>query len=107
MKIASALSRAARQPWNKGKVIRQKPPLNLRETRRIRTRFSVAAKARELALFNLPIDNKLRGCDLVTLRVCNVAPGNHVVSWACVIQHKTREPVRFESTEQTHAAVLA
>ena len=56
-------------PWNKGKLIGQKPPLKLREIWALRTRLEMGGKTKELALFNLAIDSKLRGCDLVQLRV--------------------------------------
>ena len=67
----------------------------------------MTGKTRELALFNLAIDSKLRGCDLVALRVRDIARGNDVVARASVVQHKTREPVRFELTDQTREAVQA
>ena len=55
-------------PWNKGKLIGQKPPLKLKEIWAIRIRLQLANRIRDLALFNLAIDSKLRGCDLVKLR---------------------------------------
>ena len=67
-----------RGPWNKGKVSGQKLPLKLKEIRAIRIRLQLAKQARELALFNLAIDSKLRGCDLVSLRVCDIAQGDTV-----------------------------
>ena len=67
-------------PWNKGKLIGQKPPLQLRELWDLRTRLEMAGNTKELALFNLAIDRKLRGCDLVQLRVNDVAHGGEVVS---------------------------
>jgi len=94
-------------PWNKGKLIGQKPPLKLREIWALRTRLEMAGKTKELALFNLAIDSKLRGCDLVQLRVNDVAPGGEVLTRASVIQQKTRAPVRFELTEPTGVAVAA
>ena len=86
-------------PWNKGKLIGQKPPLKLPAVWAIRTRLQMAGNSRELALFNLAIDSKLRSCDLVTLRVLDVAHGNHVLSRASVTQQKTKQPVRFELSE--------
>ncbi|CRI64191.1 hypothetical protein THIOKS11770034 [Thiocapsa sp. KS1] len=65
----------------------------------------MAGKTRELALFNPAIDSNLRGCDLVALRARDIAHGNHVIAWTSVVQHKTREPVRFELTDQTREAV--
>ncbi len=64
-------------------------------------------RSRELALFNLAIDSKLRSCDLVTLRVLDVAHGDHVLSRASVTQQKTKQPVRFELSEQTREAIRA
>ena len=60
---------------------------------------------RDLAMFNLAIDSKLRGCDVVALKVENIAPGGYVVDRATVRQKKTGQPVRFELTEQTRQAV--
>lgn len=62
-------------PWNKGRLIGQRPPLRLRDIWAIRIRLQLTGRTRELALFNLAIDSKLRGCDLVALRVCDVAQG--------------------------------
>jgi hypothetical protein len=62
-----------RIPWNKGKLIGQKPPLKLKEIWAIRIRLQLSNRIRDLALFNLAIDSKLRGCDLVKLRVLDVA----------------------------------
>ena len=94
-------------PWNKGKLIGQKPPLKLREIWALRTRLEMGGKTKELALFNLAIDSKLRGCDLVQLRVNDVARGGEVLTRASVIQQKTHEHVRFELTEPTRVAVSA
>lgn len=99
---------AAQQiPWNKGKLVGQKPPLRLKEIWAIRIRLQLAKKARELALFNLAVDSKLRGCDLVSLRVCDVAQGNRIAARAMVLQSKTKRPVQFELTEQTREAISA
>ena len=92
-------------PWNKGKLLGQKPPLKLKEIWAIRIRLQLDHRARELALFNLAIDSKLRGCDLVGLRVHDVVQGSHVAARAIVIQKKTQRPVQFEITEQTRDAV--
>ncbi|NEX23330.1 tyrosine-type recombinase/integrase [Thiorhodococcus mannitoliphagus] len=105
MKTNTTASQAAHEPWNKGKLIGQKPPLKLHEIWTVRTQLRMAGKTRELALFNLAIDSKLCGCDLLSLRVRDIAHGNHVVSRASVVQHKTQEPVRFELTEQRREAV--
>ena len=93
--------------WNQGRLVGPKPPFKLKEIWEIRIRLQLAARTRELALFNLAIDSKLRGCDLVNLRVGDVTHGGRVVNRAAVIQHKTRQPVRFDLTEQTRDAVQA
>ena len=94
-------------PWNKGKLIGQKPPLKLEEIWAIRIRLQLDHRTRELALFTLAIDSKLRGCDLVGLRVRDVVQGSHVAPRAIVMQKKTQRPVQFEITEQTRDAVAA
>ena len=91
-------------PWNKGKLLGQKPPLKLKEIWAIRIRLQLDQRTRELALFNLAIDSKLRGCDLVALRVHDVVQGGHVANRAIVMQKKTQRPVQFELTEQTRDA---
>ncbi len=88
-----------------GKDHRQKPPLKLREVWSIRVRLQIAGRARDLALFNLAIDSKLRGCDLVALRVGDVSLSGKVQSRAVVLQRETGRPVQFEITEQTRDAV--
>ena len=94
-------------PWNKGKLLGQKPPLKLKEIWAIRIRLQLDHRARELALFNLAIDSKLRGCDLVGLRVHDVVQGRTIAPRAVVMQKKTQRPVQFEITEQTRDAVAA
>lgn len=94
-----------RQPWNKGRFIGPKPPLQPRHVWAIRTRLQLAGRIRDLALFNLAIDSKLRGCDVVSLRVEDVAPHGHAIDRATVRQRKTGRPVKFEITEQTRQAV--
>ena len=94
-------------PWNKGKLLGQKPPLKLKEIWAIRIRLQLARQARELGLFNLAIDSKLRGCDLVGLRVHDVVHGSRVAARAIVMQKKTERPVQFEITEQTRDAITA
>src|SRR6202521_5919038 len=90
-----------------GQAARQKPPLKLKEIWAIRVRLQLAGRSRELALFNLAIDSKLRGCDLVGLRVHDVVHGSRVAARAIVMQRKTERPVQFEITEQTRDAVTA
>ena len=93
--------------WNRNHIVGQKPPLKPREVWSIRTRLQVAGAERDLALFNLAIDSKLRGCDLVTITVGNVALSGSVRDRAVIVQKKTGRPVQFEITEQTRAAVGA
>ena len=92
-------------PWNKGKLIGQKLPLKLKEIWAIRVRLQLACKLRDLALFNLAIDSKLRCCDLVQLQVEDVVHGLQVAKRAIVMQQKTHKPVQFEITEQTRSSI--
>lgn len=94
-----------RAPWNKGKLIGAKPPLRQGHVWSIRTRLQLEKRVRDLALFNLAIDSKLRGCDVVAVRVDDVAPNGYTVDRATVRQKKTGRPVRFELTEQTRQAI--
>jgi integrase len=96
-----------REPWNKGKLVGQKAPLKLKDIWAIRVRLEMFDRKRELALFNLAIDSKLRGCDLVQLRVRDVAHGERIVARAIVMQQKTQRPVQFEITEPTRKSVYA
>ncbi len=91
--------------WNKGKLVGQKAPLKLKEIWAIRVRPQLTNRIRELALFDLAIDSKLRACDLTQLKVRDVAHGNHVSSRAIIMQQKTQKPVQFEITEQTRTAI--
>src|SRR6516165_1734938 len=93
------------QPWNKGKLTGAKPPLSPKHVWAVRTRLQLLKRFRDLALFNLAIDSKLRGCDLVGLRIADVAPHGYAVDRASVRQRKTGRPVRFEVTEQTRQAI--
>ncbi|WP_046867220.1 tyrosine-type recombinase/integrase [Microvirga massiliensis] len=92
-------------PWNRCKLIGPKPPLKTREIWSIRVRLQVAQRVRDLALFNLALDSKLRACDLVALRVGDVALNGRVRSRATIMQRKTGQPVQFEIAEQTREAV--
>jgi hypothetical protein len=97
--------RPQHNPWNKGRIIGQKRPLKPRDVWTIRVRLQLEGRKRHLALFNLAIDSKLRGCDLVRLQTDDVCVGGRVRDRATVIQKKTGRPVQFEITEQTRAAV--
>ena len=91
--------------WNKGKLTGQKPPLKLKEIWAIRIRLQLNNRVRDLALFNLAIDSKLRACDLVKLKVQDVSHGGHISKRAMIMQQKTHQPVQFETTEQTREAI--
>jgi integrase len=99
--------RKHRSAWNKGRLLGQKPPLKPKEIWSIRIRLQLANKLRDLALFNLALDSKLRGCDLVSLLVRDVYQGTVVASRAIIMQRKTQRPVQFEITEATREAVAA
>jgi integrase len=95
----------ARIPWNKGKLIGPRPPLRPKHVWAIRTRLQIEQEIRDLALFNLAIDSKLRGCDVVAVKVDDVAPNGYAVDRAMVRQKKTGRAVQFELTEQTRQAI--
>jgi integrase len=103
----STIPSIQRDPWNKGKLVGQKAPLKLKEMWAIRVRLQLADRRRELALFNLAIDSKLRRCDLVKLRVRDVCQGQLIASRSIVLQQKTQRPVQFEITEPTRDALAA
>src|SRR5215216_4824050 len=92
-------------PWNKGKLIGAKPPLRPSQVWSIRAKLQIAGRTRDLALFNLAIDSKLRACYVLAVRVNDVASNGYVTHRAPVRQKKTGRPVRFELTEQTRQAL--
>ena len=94
-------------PWNKGRLTGQKRPLKPKDVWAIRVRLQLKRRTRDLALFNLAIDSKLRGCDLVRLQVDDVCAGGRVRDRATIIQKKTGRPAQFEITEQTRASIRA
>ena len=96
---------AQHTPWNKGKLIGQKLPLKASQVWSIRTLLAKSENKRDLALFNLAIDSKLRGCDLVSLKRRDVAHSNRILSRATIMQRKTQSPVTFEITEKTKNAL--
>src|SRR5262245_41518298 len=96
---------STRPPWNKGKITGPKPPLRPGHVWSIRARLHLEKHTRDLALFNLAIDSKLRSCDLVALRVDDVAPNGYAIDRANIRQRKTGRPVRFELTEQTRQSL--
>ena len=92
-------------PWNKGKLTGAKPPLRPKHVWSIRTKLQIEGRIRDLAMFNLAIDSKLRGCNIVAIRVEDVAAGGYTADRATVRQKKTGRPVRFELSEQTRQAI--
>ena len=91
--------------WNKGKIVGQKAPLKLKDIWAIRIRLQLGHRTRELALFDLGLDSKLRACDFVRLRVRDICHGDRVSTRAIVMQQKTSQPVQFEITPPTREAV--
>ena len=83
-------------PWNRSRFRGQKPPLKPKQIWGIRARLQICKRFRDLALFELALDSKLRGCDLVRVKVSDVALNGVVRSRATVIQRKTDRPVQFE-----------
>ena len=96
---------ARRTPWSKGELIGAKPPLRPSHVWSIRTKLQMEGLKRDLVLFNLAIDSKLRGCDVVAVRVDDVAPNGYALDRATVRQRKTGRPVRFELTDQARQAI--
>jgi integrase len=100
------IDRPTRRPaWNRGKLVGAKPPLQPSHVWSIRTKLQMQGRIRDLALFNLAIDSKLRGCDVVAVRVEDVAPCGYALDRATIRQKKTGRPVRFELTDQTRQAI--
>jgi integrase len=104
MTIENLISSRRRDPWNKGRLIGQKRPLKPKDVWTIRVRLHLEGRKRDLAMFNLAIDSKLRGCDLIRVRIDDVCAGGRVRDRATVSQKKTSRPVQFEITEQTRSA---
>lgn len=96
---------SAHIPWNKGKLTGPKPPLQPKHIWAIRTHLQLLHKVRDLALFNLALDSKLRGCDVVAIKVEDIAPNGYALDRAMVRQRKTGRPVKFEITENTREAI--
>ncbi len=92
-------------PWNKNKIIGQKRPLKISQIWGIRIRLELTNNIRDLALFNLALDSKLRGCDLLALKVKDVAHGSIMQSRAIITQKKTGSPVQFEITSNTRKSL--
>jgi len=105
MTIENPISSQQRVPWNKGRLIGQKRPLKPKDVWTIRVRLQIEGRKRDLAMFDLAIDSKLRGCDLVRLKIDDVLSGERVRDRATIVQKETGRPVQFEITEQTRAAI--
>ncbi len=105
--METTASSTYREPWNKGKIVGQKAPFKLKDIWALRVRLQLDNRIRELALFNLGIDSKLRGCDLVALKVRDVCHGDSVATRVIVMQHKTLRPVQFEITAASRDALQA
>ena len=105
--METSKSTTPHEPWKKGKIVGQKAPFKLKDIWALRVRLQMEKRVRELALFNLGIDSKLRGCDLVSLKVRDVCHGDQVATRAIVMQHKTKRPVQFEITPNTRDALQA
>src|SRR4029079_9657254 len=101
----NATPASKRVPWNKGKLTGARPPLRPKHVWAIRTKLQMERQIRDLALFNLAIDSKLRGCDVVAVKVDDVAPNGYAIDRATVRQRKTGHPVRFELTEKSRQAI--
>jgi site-specific recombinase XerD len=100
-------SRSTRAPWNKGKVIGRKLPLSQKQIRSIRIRLNSARQIRELALFNLAIDSNLNACDIVQLRVRDIAKGRRILSRTTIAQLQSERAIQFEITDETRDSVAA
>jgi integrase len=92
-------------PWNKGKLVGQKPALKQKEVWEIRVHLQMRHKIRDLAMFNLAIDSKLRSCDLVKLKVRDIQRGSTILNRTSIVQQKTHQAVQFEITEHTRTAL--
>ncbi|MDI4239551.1 tyrosine-type recombinase/integrase, partial [Bradyrhizobium sp. Arg237L] len=106
IEVLSTIEKVSKHvPWNKGKIVGAKPPLRPKHVWSIRTTLQVEGRLRDLALFNVAIDSKLRGCDVVALKVDDIAPSGYAADRASIRQKKTGRPVKFELTESTRQAV--
>ena len=103
--IENSANRHASTPsLEPGQTSRAKPPLRPKHVWSIRTRLQLETKKRDLAMFNLGIDSKLRGCDVIAVMVEDVAARRYCRSGDCPPK-KTGRPVKFEMSEQTRQAV--
>jgi len=105
MSIHGIDERHLNPPWKKGRLMGQKRPLKLKEIWGIRIRLELAGKTRDLAMFDLAIDSKLRGCDLMNLKVKDISHGTTIQSRTIIIQKKTGNPIQFGITEETRKSL--
>lgn len=105
--IQLPIVRPTRPPWNKGRIVGQKHPLQPRQVWAIRARLELAGSQRNLVLFNLALDSKLRGCNLVRLKVADLVVAGAVQNRVSVIQSKTGWPDKFEVSENTRRSFLS
>jgi hypothetical protein len=103
--METTVDRSTNTPWDKGKLVGQKAPFKLKDIWAIRIRLQVALRTRELVLFDLGMDSKLRACDLLRLRVSDFCHGDRMATRAIILQQKTGKPVQFEITPPTRNAV--
>ncbi len=103
--IVQEINQNKKRPWNRGKLVGQKSPLTPQQVWAIRVRLQLADHKRDLALFNLALDSKLRGCDLMGLKVSDVQTGDEIRPRAKIVQRKTGKPVQFEITKGTREAL--
>jgi len=94
-------------PWNKGRFVGPKPPLKPKQVWAIRLHLQREHRVRDLAMFDLAVDSKLRGCDLVKLRISEVVVNAAARHRATIVQQKTDQPVQLELTEQTRESLIA
>jgi site-specific recombinase XerC len=97
----------AKFAWNKARIVGQKRPLLPKHVWAIRVRLELAGETRDLALFNMAVDSKLRGCDLVRLRVADVYTAGRVKERTSILQSKTQRSVQFEITEGTRRSLIS
>ncbi len=96
-----------RRPWNAGRIVGAKRALKLQQVWAIRFWLSSEHRTRDRAMFDFVIDSKLRGCDIVKVKIGDLVSGGKVRSRAIVIQQKTGRPVQFELLESARASILA
>lgn len=95
-----------RSAWNAGKQVSMKRPLTQKQIWAVRFYLDSERRIRDRALFDLAIDSKLRGCDLVKIRIRDVVAGPEIRTRAIIVQQKTGRPVQFEITSDVRASLL-